>query len=41
MGGPWMTFPLYEHFAFTGDVSFLKESAYPIMKGSAEFILDF
>ncbi len=41
MGGPWMTFPLYEHYAFTGDVSFLKESAYPIMKGSAEFILDF
>jgi len=41
MGGPWMTFPLYEHYAFTGDVPFLKERAYPIMKGSAEFVLDF
>lgn len=41
MGGPWMTFPLYEHYAFTGDISFLKERAYPIMKGSAEFVLDF
>ena len=41
MGGPWMTFPLYEHYAFTGDVSYLREIAYPIMKGSAEFVLDF
>jgi len=41
MGGPWMTFPLYEHYAFTRDVSFLKERAYPVMKGAAEFILDF
>ncbi len=41
MGGPWMTFPLYEHYAFTGDVYYLKEKAYPAMKGSAQFILDF
>ncbi len=41
MGGPWMTFALYEHFAFTGDLTYLRELAYPIMKGSAEFVLDF
>ena len=41
MGGPWMTFALYEHFAFTGDLDYLRELAYPIMKGSAEFVLDF
>ena len=22
MGGPWMTFALYEHFAFTGDLTY-------------------
>ncbi len=41
MGGPWMTLTLYEHFAFTGDLDYLRELAYPIMKGSAEFVLDF
>ncbi len=41
MGGPWMTLTLFEHFAFTGDLDYLREIAYPIMKGSAEFILDF
>ncbi|MGV8090584.1 MAG: glycoside hydrolase N-terminal domain-containing protein [Mangrovibacterium sp.] len=41
MGGPWMTFPLYEHYAFTGNLEYLKEKAYPAMKGSARFILDF
>ena len=41
MNGPWMTFPVYEHFLFTGDTSFLKNLAYPLMKGSAEFVLGF
>lgn len=41
MNGPWMTFPVYEHFLFTRDTSFLRESAYPMMKGSAEFVLGF
>lgn len=40
MDGPWMTFPLYDHFEFTGDTAFLKKTAYPIMKGSVEFVLD-
>ena len=41
MNGPWMTFPVYEHFLFTRDKSFLKNKAYPMMKGSAEFVLGF
>jgi alpha-L-fucosidase 2 len=41
MDGPWMTFPVYEHFLFTADTSFLKEKAYPMMKGTAEFVLGF
>lgn len=41
MGGPWMTFPIYEHYAFTQDKQFLDSTAYPILKSSAEFVLDF
>jgi len=39
--GPWMTFPLYEHYLFTGDVDYLRNTAYPLLKGSAEFLLGF
>ncbi|HSN49635.1 MAG TPA: glycoside hydrolase N-terminal domain-containing protein, partial [Bacteroidales bacterium] len=41
MNGPWMTFPVYEHYLFTVDTSFLREKAYPLMKGTAEFVLGF
>lgn len=41
MGGPWMTFRIYEHYAYTGDEAYLRDTAYPIMKASALFILDF
>ena len=39
--GPWMTFPLFEHFLFTRDTDFLKKTAYPVLRGSAEFLLGF
>ncbi|MBW6501714.1 MAG: glycoside hydrolase N-terminal domain-containing protein [Bacteroidales bacterium] len=39
--GPWMTFPLYEHFLFTRDMRYLREIAWPVLKGSAQFLLDF
>ncbi len=39
--GPWMTFTLYEHYLFTLDKEFLRETAYPVLKGSAEFLLGF
>ena len=38
-GGSWLCQHIWEHYLFTGDVEFLKEY-YPIMKGSAQFILD-
>lgn len=41
LNGPWMTFPLYEHFLFTKDTVYLRERAYPLMKGAAEFVLGF
>jgi alpha-L-fucosidase 2 len=41
MAGPWMTFPLWEHYEFTGDKEYLKNVAYPVMKGAAEFAADF
>lgn len=41
MGGPWMALPLWEHYEFNADKQYLKQVAYPIMKGSAEFVLDF
>ncbi|MDR2039551.1 MAG: glycoside hydrolase family 95 protein [Bacteroidales bacterium] len=41
MGGPWMTFRVYEHYAFTGDMEYLRKQAYPLMKSSARFVLDF
>ncbi len=37
--GAWLMQHLWEHYAFTGDREFLKR-AYPIMKGSVEFYLD-
>jgi len=39
-GGAWLCTHLWEHYLFTGDVSFLR-NAYPVMKGCVEFFLDF
>jgi alpha-L-fucosidase 2 len=40
MGGAWLCQHLWEHFAFSGDTSFLRDDAWPILKGAAEFCLD-
>lgn len=40
MGGAWLCQHLWEHYAFGGDQEYLRETAYPIMKGAAEFCLD-
>lgn len=37
MGGGWFCQHLWEHYQFTGDDQFLRETAYPVMKGAAEF----
>jgi alpha-L-fucosidase 2 len=39
-GGGWLSAHFMEHYRFTQDLSFLRERAYPILKESAEFYLD-
>ena len=39
-GGAWLTTHLWEHYLFTGDKEFLR-AYYPVMKGAAQFFLDF
>jgi len=41
LGGAWMTLPLWEHFEFTCDTAYLRDRAYPVMKGAADFIRTF
>ncbi len=36
----WLCEHLYEHYEYTNDVEYLKETAYPVMKKAAEFYLD-
>ncbi len=38
--GAWLAQHYYEHYLFTGDKKFLRERAYPLMKGAAQFWLD-
>lgn len=40
MGGNWLCWHLWQHYLYTGDQVFLKDTAYPLMKGAAEFCLD-
>ncbi len=39
-GGAWLATHLWEHYRFTGDRQFLRETAYPLMKGAAQFFVD-
>ena len=36
----WLCEHLFDHYEYTNDVEYLKETAYPIMKKAAEFYLD-
>jgi alpha-L-fucosidase 2 len=40
MSGGWLSQHLWEHYAFSGDRKFLQTQAWPLMKGAAEFCLD-
>ena len=40
MGGAWLCQHLYEHYRYTGDRAFLRDVAYPLMKGAAQFCSD-
>lgn len=41
MGAAWSTRHLWEHFEFGQDTTFLREQAYPIMRESALFFVDY
>jgi len=40
MGGVWLSTDLWEHYLFTQDKNFLKNEAYEIMCGAAQFCLE-
>ena len=39
-GGAWLTTHIWQHYLYTGDKQFLEEY-YPVMKGSADFLIDY
>ena len=41
MGGVWLTAHLMEHWRFTRDDAFLRDTAWPLLRGAATFIADF
>lgn len=41
VGGPWMCRHLYEYWLYTKDYEMMRSRLYPIIRGSAAFILDF
>jgi alpha-L-fucosidase 2 len=40
MAAGWFSTHLWEHYLFTGDKQFLSNQAYPLMKGAAQFLLN-
>lgn len=40
-GQAWLAQNLWWHYQYTGDTNFLANTAYPLMKGAAEFFQDF
>ncbi len=41
IAGSWLSLHFWEHYLFTRDTAYLREKAWPVMKESAEFMLDF
>jgi alpha-L-fucosidase 2 len=37
--GVWIALQIWDHYAFTGDVEFLRTRAYPVLREAAEFFL--
>ena len=40
MGGAWLVHTLWERYLFTQDKEYLRQVAFPLMKGAADFCLD-
>lgn len=41
LAGAWMSLSLWRHYTFTNNIKYLEETAYPVVKGAALFVLDF
>ncbi len=41
VGAGWLCHHPFDHYLFSGDKEFLRKEAFPLMKGAAEFYLDF
>ncbi|MBT8398439.1 MAG: glycoside hydrolase family 95 protein, partial [Gemmatimonadetes bacterium] len=41
LGGAWCSRHLFEHWRFSGDLEFLRERAFPVMREAALFFLDY
>ena len=39
-GGAWLCQDLWQHYLYGGDIDFLRDTAYPLMRGASEFFLD-
>ena len=40
-GGTWIASHLWHHYEYTGDISFLEERAYPVLKEAAQFFMSY
>jgi alpha-L-fucosidase 2 len=40
MGQAWLANQMWDHYTFSGDMAFLRDTAYPAMKEAAQFALD-
>lgn len=40
MGGAWLMQNVYDHYLYTQDRHYLSTTAYPLMKGASDFVLD-
>lgn len=41
LGGAWLAYQMWEHFLFTRDEDFLHRTAYPFIRDSARFFMDY
>ena len=40
MSSGWLCRHLYDYYEYTGDIAYLREHGYPVMKEAAQFYLD-
>jgi alpha-L-fucosidase 2 len=40
-GGIWIPLQMWDHWTFNGDIQFLRDTAYPVLRGAADFFLSY